>query len=82
MRSVLLHRTYGRTYWTGINRTVSPRARHRRPPIVRGAARLHHDRRPRGEAVEKGFELPSREALPVNDPVRPIGHGHLEDVLC
>ena len=41
-------------------------------PIVRGAARLHHHRRPRREALEKRFELSSREPLPVDDPVRAI----------
>ena len=31
VRSVLLRRTYGRTYWTGIKRTASPLAWQRRP---------------------------------------------------
>jgi hypothetical protein len=49
---------------------------------VRGTARLHHHRRPRREALEKRFELSSREPLPVDDPVRAIRQGHLEHVLC
>ena len=52
------------------------------PPVVRGAAGLHHHRRPHGEAVDKGFELPSRQPFSVDDSVRPIRQCHLEDVLC
>src|SRR6516164_6667180 len=48
---------------------------------MRGAARLHDHVGPLDEGVDEALELPTREALPIEDASGTVGDGHLEHVF-